>query len=202
MSTLTFYEEAIQQVDWSAWYTDYEAALQAALRERKPVFLQFDREGCQGCARLYTTTYQEPEVLDELYAWFIPLKQHIIRNRKVRATYAAVWTPSMYFLDARGKAYHSVAGYLPPEDFRMVLRLGSAQVFIPRGRYREAIERLEDGYERWPENPWAPALFYWRIIAEYLLNWDQVRMHEQFVALRTRWPESREARMWPYPESE
>ena len=180
------------------WLTDYEEALREARHQHRPILMQFEKEGCLGCHKLYTTTYVHPAVQEELRQWFVLLKQHIRKDRKVRANYAAVWTPSLYFLDSRGKAYYDIAGYLNVEDFRVVLRYGLARIQIPRGQYTEAIQHLEDGLHRWPDNPRASSLLYWRIIADYLKTWDQQRMRMQFEELRRRYPESAEARMWPY----
>ncbi len=183
---------------WDGWEWDYQKALERAMHEKKQVMLQFERDGCQGCARLYATTYPDAEVREELFRWYVPVKLDIFQARAVRSQLSAVWTPSLYFLDVRGRAFHSVPGYLPPEDFRLTLRLALAKILIPKGKYGEALTLLDDGLSLFPTNPLGASLLYWKIIAHYLKTWDKTAMRQGFEELRQRYPNSPEARMWPY----
>lgn len=180
------------------WFASYDEALGEAKRLRKPVLLQFEREDCVGCQKLYAHTYTDPWVEKELASHFIPLKLNIRKDRRIRAQYSAVWTPSFYFLDYMGRSHHSLAGYVNAEDFRLTLRLAVAKIGIPRGRYDEAIRSLEDAIALFPDNPLNPTLRYWRIIARYLKNWDQQQMRADFEELKHKFPFSPEARMWPW----
>ncbi len=185
---------------WDGWENEYEVALQRALQEKKAVMVQFEREGCLGCARLYATTYPDPDVRQELLERFIPVKLDILKERAVRSQLSAVWTPSLYFLDTRGRLFHSVPGYLPPEDFRLTLRLALAKIYIPKGKYSEALAWLNEGLTLFPDNPLNAQLLYWKIIAHYLKTWDKEAMRQGFEELRRRFPGSTEARMWPYAD--
>ncbi len=93
------------EVDWSRWHTAYDAAVAAARETHKPILLQFHRDKCAGCKKLYALTYPDPDVAAELYDWFVPLRLDILQNREIRARLAAVWTPSFYVLDWQGKQY-------------------------------------------------------------------------------------------------
>ncbi len=185
---------------WNNWEFDFNRALERAMHERKQVFLQFEREDCQGCARLYATTYPNPLVQQELHRWFVPVKLNIRKDRAIRSQFNAVWTPSMYFVDIRGRSFHSVPGYLPPEDFRLTLRLGLAKILIPKGKYDDALTLLEEGLQLFPDNPLGASLLYWKIIAHYLRTWDKAAMRQGFETLRRKYPHSVEARMWPYAD--
>ncbi len=185
---------------WSGWENDYDRAMDRAMHERKPVLLQFEREDCQGCARLYTTTYQDSQVREELHRWFVPLKLNIRTARAIRSQLSAVWTPSFYFLDSRGRSFHSVPGYLPPVEFRLTLRLGLAKILIPKGKYEEALTVLENGLQLFPSSPLGASLLYWKIIAHYLKTWDKAAMRQNFEQMRQQYPHSIEAQMWPYPD--
>ena len=162
------------------WLEDLDAALAEARRTHRPVWLMFVREGCAGCARM---------------------EADIRRDRVVRARYAAVWTPSFYVLDARGMVHHVELGYLPPDDLRLVLRLGRAKELVPRGRYTEAIALLEEALRLFPNHPMAAQVMLWWAMARYLKSGgDSRQFREDMIELLRRYPDSPEARRWPWSE--
>lgn len=185
-------------VDWEKWCFSLENAVQEAKRSRKPILLQFHRVKCSGCRKMYAVTYPDRDVSAELYEWFVPLRLDILKEHQIRSKYAAVWTPSFYFLDYREKMYFSFPGYLPPEDFRILMRLGLAAYYIPRGKYKEAINILTDGLEKFANNPRAATLMFWRGMANYLKTYDSQQFREEMMDIREAYPDSPEARMWPW----
>lgn len=184
----------------NGWFYDFAIAAEAAKKSRKPILLQFHRDKCSGCRKLYAVTYPDPEVSRELFEWFVPLRLDILKDRQIRVQYSAVWTPSFYFLDYRGKIYFNLPGYLLPEDFRLVMRLGLAAVHIPRGKYKEAIAILDDGLQKFPNNPRAATLMFYRGMAHYLETWDNKQFRAEMTRIKETWPHSAEARMWPWME--
>ena len=187
-------------MDWQGWFFDFEEAIAEARHRRKPVFAQFHREKCSGCKKMYAVTYPDANVQTELHDWFVPLRLDILKDRLIRARYNAVWTPSFYFLDYNGKMYDNLQGYLTPEDFRIVLRLGLAAYYIPRGMYQKAIELLEQSVDQFPHNPRTPALLFKLGMAIYLSTWDNREFREIMSEIRQNYPDSPEARMWPWME--
>jgi len=186
------------EVEWGKWCFSLESAVQEAKRNRKPILLQFHRLKCSGCRKMYTVTYPDEDVSAELYDWFVPLRLDILKEHQIRSKYAAVWTPSFYLLDYRGKMYFSFPGYLPPEDFRIIMRLGLAAYYIPRGKYKEAIDILTDGLKRFAANPRAAKLMFLRGMANYLKTWDNKGFRRGMSEIREKYPHSPEARMWPW----
>jgi thioredoxin-related protein len=191
----------MEQVDWQKWFFDYKTGLEEARKRRKPLLLQFHREECSGCRKLYAETYPEEQAITELYEWFVPLRQDILENREVRSRYSAYWTPSFYVLDYRGKSFYSFNGYLEPEDFRVFLRLGYAAYLLPRGKYRETIVLMEDGVAKFPDNPRTASMLFTKGMAEYLTGRDKVAFYDTMSEIRTRYPDSLEARTWPFVEA-
>ncbi|WP_369407487.1 tetratricopeptide repeat protein [Rhodothermus marinus] len=59
-------------------------------------------------------------------------------------------------------------GYLPPDDLRLVLRLGRAKELVPRGQYTEAIALLEEALALFPDHPMAAQVMLWWAMARYL----------------------------------
>ena len=183
---------------WEGWFFDFDEAKKQALKSHKPILLQFHRDKCSGCKKLYATTYPDSDVREELFQWFVPLRLDILQSRAVRSALNAVWTPSFYFLDYKSRLLYSVAGYLNAEDFRIVLRLGLASYLIPRGQYRRAEDILEEGLELFPDNPRSPALLFHVGMVHYLSSWDNQKFRADMSLLRRRYPNSAEARMWPW----
>ena len=56
------------------WYDDVESAIKFARTDGKGVLLQFHRDGCAGCKKMYELTYQDPGVQKELFEWFVPVR--------------------------------------------------------------------------------------------------------------------------------
>lgn len=183
------------------WITDLDTALAEARQTRRPVWLMFVREGCAGCAKMEATTYRDPRVQAEWSEAFVLLRQDILRDRLVRVRYAAIWTPSFYVLDARGTAHHVELGYLPPDDLRLVGRLGRAKELVPRGRYAEAIALLEEALTLFPTHPMASQVMLWWAMARYLKSGgDSHQFREDLAELLRRYPNSPEARRWPWSD--
>lgn len=149
---------------------------------------------------MYAVTYPDKKVSEELYDWFVPLRLDILKEHQVRSRYAAVWTPSFYVLDYREKMYFSLPGYLPPKDFRILMRLGLAAYYIPRGKYKEANDILTNGLEKFAGNPGAATLMFWRGMANYLKTYDSQQFREEMMDIRETYPDSPEARMWPWED--
>lgn len=158
------------------WLFDLNTAMDTARQQRKWILLQFHRDECAGCKKLYATTYADEDVRRELFEWFIPLRQDIIKNRAVRSQFSAYWTPSFFFINTRGNTLYSFNGYLNVEDFRVLLRLGKAALEIPRGKYYHVIDLMDDGLEKFPSNPRAAAMLFTRGMAEYLLGKEKNRL--------------------------
>lgn len=185
---------------WDQWQFDFEAAKQLAQKSKKPILLQFHRDPCAGCKKLYAETYPDTLVQKELFSWFVPLRLDILKDRRIRAQYSAVWTPSFYLLDYKGKPYFSMAGFLNAEDFRVVLRLALSEYLIPKGKYDEAKTHLQEGLNLFPDNPRAAALLFRIGMIEYLQTWDNKKFRAIMTQIKERYPHSAEARQWPWME--
>ena len=182
----------------TGWYYELEPALETARSQGKAVLIQFHRDECAGCKKMYASTYPDPDVQRELFEWFVPVRQDILKNREIRSRFSAYWTPSFYFLDTHGKMLMPFNGYLGVEDFRVLLRLGKAAVDLPRGRYLQVIDLMDDGLKLYPNNPRAAALLFTRGMAEYLLGREKSSFRGTMTEILEQYPDSPEARMWPW----
>jgi hypothetical protein len=184
--------------DEQEWFADLEPALDLARTQGKAVLLEFQREECAGCKKMLASTFPDPDVRSELFNWFVPVRQDILKDRVVRSRFSAYWTPSFYFLDYHGKMHFQFNGYQGVEDFRLLLRLGKAAVDFPRGRYLQVIDLMDDGLKLFPHNPRAATLLFNRGIAEYLLGKEKSSFRGAMKEILEEYPESLEARMWPW----
>ena len=156
------------------WLTNINEAKEESLHLRKPILLQFEMEGCGGCKKLYNKTYPDASVIKEMTEKFVLLKLDLIKDRVIRKELSAYWTPSFYFLDYKGKSYFNFNGYLPPEEFRIILRLGYAETLIPKGGYADAIEFMQKDIEQLGNrNPLMPKLLSQIGIADYIKTKDK-----------------------------
>ena len=187
-------------VDWDKWFFNLDKAKGKAKLIHKPILLQFHRTPCSGCKRLYSVTYPDNEVSNELHKWFIPVRLDILKEHRVRSDYSAVWTPSFYWIDYKGKLYYSFPGYLNPEDFRLIMRIGLSSWFIPHGKYNEAIDILNNGLRLFPKNILASRLMFRVSMAKYLKTWDNKLFKAEMSEVREKYPDSLEARMWPWDD--
>ena len=182
------------------WLTNFEAAKEESAKTRKPILLQYEMDGCGGCKKLYAETYPNENVQKEMNDWFVLLKLDLIKDRAIRKEFAGYWTPSFYFLDHTGKSYFNFNGYLPPEEFRIILRLGFAETSIPKGRYAEAIEVMSKDINQFEGNPLLLKLLAQTGITEYIKTKDKKRFMGVMKEIQIKYPDSLEARMYFWEE--
>jgi hypothetical protein len=139
-------------------------------------------------------TYPQPEIASYISANFIPLK--VILNLRedwpfFRA-YNVLWTPTLAFLDRNGAMHYSSPGFLPPDDFLAMLRIGRARCLVAWTRFREAEAELETAAEA--AGTFAPEALYWLGIVHYLERHATEGMWEAWDRLTARYPDSPWAR--------
>lgn len=79
-----------------------------------------------------------------------------------------------------------------------MLRLGKAAIDLPRGKYYDVIDLMDDGLRLFPGNPMAPKMLFTRGMAEYLLGNEKSAFRGAMNEIVDRYPDSQEARMWPW----
>ncbi len=180
------------------WLNDLERAKKESMHRRKAILLQFHRDKCSGCKKLYALTYPDSEVAEEIQENFIPLRLDILANRTIRSRLSAIWTPSFYILDYREKLYYSFDGYLNVEDFLVFLLIARSKYLLPHGKYNEVIELIKENSARFETNPRAAELLFLQGQAEYLRNWDNKTFSATMDKIVRKYPLSLQARMYPW----
>lgn len=182
------------------WLNNFDQAKEEAAKFRKVILLQFEMENCGGCRQLYKTTYPDPKVEQEINEWFVPLKLDIIKDREVRRNLGAYWTPSIYFVDSNGNSYFHFNGYLPPEEFRIILRLGLTETIMPRGRYDDIIKIADQDIDDFKQNSLLPKLLIQRELARYIKTKDNSELKKTLKEIQNDFPATAEAKMYYWDE--
>lgn len=182
------------------WLTNLEQAKEESLKTRKPILLQFEMDSCGGCKKLYEETYPNEKVQEEMNEWFVLLKLDLIKDREIRRELSGYWTPSFYFLDHNGKSYYNFNGYLPPDEFRLMLRIGFSESMIPKGKYDEVIEVAGKEIDSFENSALMPKLLVQKGIAEYIKTKDNPAFRKILKEIQNKYPNSVEAKMYFWNE--
>jgi len=182
------------------WLTNLEQAKEESLKSHKPILLQFEMDGCGGCKKLEATTYKDQKVIEEMNAWFVLLKLDLIKDREVRKSLGAYWTPAIYFLDQNGNSYFHFNGYLPADEFRAMLRLGIAETIMPRGRYDDIIKIIDKDIDELNKTSLYPKLLVVRETARYIKVKDNSQLKKTLKEIQSKYPYSTEAKMYFWDE--
>ena len=121
--------------DWfKESFLEFEADVADAAEEGKRVMLYFYQDGCPYCARLVEENFADPEIRTFIQQHFDGITINMWGDREVvsvagqdftEKTFSAAlkvqYTPTLLFLDERGKVALRLNGYYPPEDLRAAL---------------------------------------------------------------------------------
>lgn len=136
-------------------------------------------------------TYPEPAVRQFIAEQFVPLRL-VLNHRAAQPhfrDYQVIWTPTVAILDRRGAAHYQSPGFLPPEAFLAMLRIGLARALCAWSRYDEAATHLNTVADM-PTGPLAAEALYWLGVARYLKTHQRALMMEAWNRLRAEHPES------------
>lgn len=134
-----------EKPDWfKESFLEFEDDVAEAAQAGKRVMLYFHQEGCPYCARLVEENFAEPAIKAYIVDHFDGIALNMWGDREVvsvggkaftEKTFAAAlkvqYTPTLLFLDERGRTVLRLNGYYPPEDFRAALQ------FVAQKREKE-----------------------------------------------------------------
>jgi hypothetical protein len=121
---------------------------------------------------------------------FVPLKQRLGVHREASRRYRPFWTPTLLWLDPDGRVLLRWPGLIPADELLAQLDLGEALVGLRRGRFAEALDRLEACVDAWPESAAAPEALYWAGNVRYVMDGDRQSLDTARKTLTERYPES------------
>ena len=118
-----------------SWQPSYFAAMKAARKTGKPLFIDFYTDWCGPCKYLDKTTYQDAKFVAYSRGWIMvkvnPEKSDF--GRKLFDKYGLSGYPSMVFTDGSGKKYGEAVGSYPvemliPEMKKAAKKVGGTKV--------------------------------------------------------------------------
>jgi thioredoxin-related protein len=141
-----------------AWFTesllDLREDVAEAAAQKKRVLLYFGQDGCPYCKRLMEVNFRQAEIAKKTQQHFVALALNIWGDREVTWTDGTAttekqlaarlkvqFTPTILFLDERGKVALRLNGYYQPHDFEAALdrAAGAASQNRPRSPASSAL---------------------------------------------------------------
>jgi thioredoxin-related protein len=125
-------------IDIPAWFAetflDFREDAADAAREGKRLVLYFGQDGCPYCKQLMVVNFSQQPIVEKMRRHFVAIALNIfgdrettwvdgmIRPEKELARFLQVqFTPTLLFLDERGRTVARLDGYYPPQRFEAVL---------------------------------------------------------------------------------
>jgi hypothetical protein len=111
--------------------------------------------------------------------WLVPLRLAfgVAAHRATLRDLGALWTPTIWVLDARGREFRREVGFLDAAELHAVLSEGIALSLVANGRPSEAGHVLDVAIDHCGDvGRWASSLRYWRGAVAYLRTGDHDTM--------------------------
>ncbi len=109
------------------WLNSYEAGLEKAKQENKPVLLYFWATWCKYCRQMNEEVYPDPEVNSLLRERFVLVAVNIDKNKEVAQKYGVQYPPAEVFVDAEGRVITSIFGFAPKDYLLQHMRAALAK---------------------------------------------------------------------------
>lgn len=136
-------------------------------------------------------TYPSADVQPLLAEHFVALRLVLNRSedRAHFRAYRVLWTPTIAILDRRGADHHQSPGFLPPESFAHMLRIGLGRALTAWSRYGEAAAQLGAVADA-AGSPLAPEALFWLGVTRYLETRKRDELMAVWRRLRAEYPTS------------
>lgn len=126
---------AIEIPEWfSQSFLDLREDVAEAAQAHKRVMLYFGQDGCPYCAALMKTNFSQPRIVEKAKKRLAAIALNIwgdrdvtwvdgrrMREKELARAIGVQFTPTLLFLDERGKVIARLNGYYPPHRFEAVL---------------------------------------------------------------------------------
>lgn len=137
-------------------FLDLPADIREAAREKKRLMLYFGQEGCPYCRELMQVNFSQKDIVDKTRERFEAIALDIWGDRQLtwmdgkqytEKEFAGLlkvqFTPTLLFLDERGRVALRVNGYYPPRKFRAALdyAIGKSAPGLSFGAYLRTAAR-------------------------------------------------------------
>lgn len=120
--------------DENGWYHDWDAGMEAARKEKKPVLVDFYADWCKWCHVMDEKTFSDPEIKKIFASDWITIridtqdmettgtfKGETLTFRQMSGAFDVTGLPSYLFFDNEGEPVTIIPGYIPKEKFSIIL---------------------------------------------------------------------------------
>jgi hypothetical protein len=135
-------------------------------------------------------TYPADYVTDYIDENYVPWRANYDTETLLLRRFIVNWTPTLVFLDQKGKEHYRLMGYLPPEAFIAHLILAQAKIAFETSRYREAAELFDKIAKEYPDSEQIPQAIYFRAAARKKATKDDSYLDEGAEELKRLFPDS------------
>jgi thioredoxin-related protein len=149
-------------IDIPRWFAqsflDFREDVAEATRDGKRLLVYFGQDGCPYCTRLMVANFSQREIVAKTQRHFVAVALNVWGDREVtwldgRAmsekefarSMNVQFTPTLLFLDEKGRVVARLDGYYPPQRFEAVLDYVAAR--------REGTEKLGEYLARVAKEP-------------------------------------------------
>jgi thiol:disulfide interchange protein DsbD len=127
LAAMVGYTQVVPEGAHIAWGDNYQAALQQAKSQQKPILVDFGASWCGACKELEQRTFSDPRVVRE-GGRFIPVRVDLSpgkdskEKRELLANYQQRGLPLVVLHHASGEVAARVTSFMEAEDFLHVMR--------------------------------------------------------------------------------
>ena len=131
--------------------------------------------------------YPDPRVDALIAKEFIPVRSHVKDTPALWGTYNTRWTPTVLFLDHRGREEHRIEGFLPTREFLGQLHFGLGLCNAGVKDWKAAEHHFALAAKDFDSTDAGPAGLYWVGVARYSANKDASELRKTWEAFRDRY---------------
>jgi hypothetical protein len=130
--------------------------------------------------------YPDPRVDALVTREFVAVRSHVKETPALWGTYNTRWTPTVLFLDHRGREAHRVEGFLPTKEFLGQLHFGLGLCYAGVKDWKTAEQHFTHAATDFAETDAGPAGLYWVGVAKYSASQDAADLRRTWEAFRDR----------------
>jgi len=120
--------------DKNNWYHNWDAGMEAARKEKKPVIVDFYADWCKWCHVMDEKTFSDSEIKKIFASNWITIrldtqdtettgtfKGKTLVYQQIAGGFGVTGLPSYLFIDKEGEPVTIIPGYIPKEQFSIIL---------------------------------------------------------------------------------
>lgn len=134
--------------------------------------------------------YPDTRVAELITREFVPVRAHIKQEPQLWGRFGIRWTPTVLFLDPKGREQRRLEGFLPTDEFLAQLELGLGYVAVGMKDWESAERHFSAAVEKYPQTSAAPEGLYWKGVARYSATQDAGALEETARAFEQRFTET------------